>query len=250
MGFFAGGQLKRIDLAGGPPQALAQATRVQGGAWNPDGTILFAASITSPLSRVSSRAGAPTVVTHIAPGHIGHRFPRFLPDGRHFLFWVYGSPDTQGIYLGSLDGGEPRRLVAGESAGAWAPPGLMLFVRQGALVAVPFNAEQGAIRGEPVTVADPVGSESGFGRFSVSAAGLVAYRAGTAERRQLTWFARDGTRMGAAAGPDGSGLTWPELSPNGRRVAVARGGQGSRDVWLIDLVRGAITLILNWKPRP
>jgi Tol biopolymer transport system component len=112
IGFFAESKLKRIDIAGGPPQALADAPAARGGAWNPDGTILFAASQAGPLSRVSASGGEPAVVTRIVQGQLSHRLPRFLPDGRHFLFFVQGSAATQGIYWGSLDGGEPRRLVA------------------------------------------------------------------------------------------------------------------------------------------
>jgi serine/threonine protein kinase/Tol biopolymer transport system component len=236
IGFFAGEQLKRVDLAGGAPQTLTKVSVGIGGAWSPDGTILFAAAITSPLMRVSAAGGNPTAVTRINPGHIGHRLPRFLPDGRRFLFSVYGNPDTQGIYIGSLDGGEPRRLVASDSAAAaWAAPGWMLLVRQGALVALPFDVDRGVSIEQAVTVADSVES------FSVSATGLIAYRARGAQRRQLTWYGRDGTRVGTAGGPDENGIIWPELSPDGRRIAVARGIQGGRDVWLIDLMRGGTT---------
>jgi Tol biopolymer transport system component len=244
IGFFAGGKLKRIDLAGGPPQTLADAPAGRGGAWNPDGTILFAAIGGGPLLRVSARGGQPAAVTERrGPEQDSHRFPQFLPDGQHFLFFVMGDAGTQGIYLGSLDGGEPRRLVANDSAGAWAPPDRLLFVRQGALVAVPFDAEKGETTGEPITVADPVSFDAQFrfGGFSVSAAGRVAYRPGGSQRRQLTWYRRDGKPVGVAGEPDDANAQYPELSPDGRRVAVTRAVQGNFDVWLIDLVRGGTT---------
>jgi len=244
IGFFASGKLQRIDIAGGPPEALADAPAGRGGAWNPDGTILFAASQAGPLSRVSTRAGEPGVVTRTVQGQLSHRFPQFLLDGRHFIFFVQGSAATQGIYWGSLDGGEPRRLVASDTAGAWAPPDRLLFVRQGALVATPFDTETGEIKGEPITVADAVGVDAGIyhGGFSVSADGRVAYRAGGSERRQLTWFERDGKLVGTAGAPDETGLFYPELSPDGRRVAVTRTVlQNNADVWLIDLARGGTT---------
>jgi len=241
IGFFADGKLKRVDVAGGPPpQVLAEASGA-GGAWNPDGTILFAAAFRGPLWRVSDRGGEPRVVTRIGEGQDGHRSPFFLPDSRRFLFFATGGAEAQGIYLGSLDGGEPRRLMTNESAGAWAPPGWILFVRQGALLAAPFDAEKGELSGEPVTVADAVGRVENRGGFSVSAGGLVAYRAGGSERRQLMWFARDGQRVGTAGGPDGNILRWPELSPDGRRVAVVRTLESYEDVWLLDLVRGGMT---------
>jgi serine/threonine protein kinase len=147
IGFFASGKLQRTDIAGGPPETLANAPAGRGGAWNPDGTILFAASLEGPLSRLPAKAGEPEVVTRIAQGQLSHRFPQFLPDGRHFLFFVQGSAATQGIYWGSLDGGEPRRVVASDTAGSWAPPGRLLFVRQGALVTTSFEMATGEIPG-------------------------------------------------------------------------------------------------------
>jgi Tol biopolymer transport system component len=240
IGFFAGGKLKRVDTAGGPPQVVADVFAARGGTWNSDGTILFASASVGPLSRVSARAGEPAVVTRIVQGQVSHRFPQFLPDGKHFLFFAQGSATTQGIYWGSLDGSEPRRLVANDTAGAWAPPGRLLFVRQGALVATPFDAEKGEITGDAMTVADPVGSDAGFfsAGFSVSAEGRIAYRAGGLERRQLTWFERDGKRAGTFLEMDESVLLYPELSPDGLWVALNRTVQNNGDVWLIDLAQG------------
>ena len=124
----------------------------------------------------------------------------------------------QGIYLGSLDGGEPRRVMANDTAGAWLSPDQLLFVRQGALVAIPFDVEQGEITGDPKTVADPVGVDIAFyfGGFSVSAEGRVAYRAGGLEHYQLTWFARDGKRVGTVGEPDEA----PPNFPNSLRMVA------------------------------
>jgi eukaryotic-like serine/threonine-protein kinase len=243
IGFFAGGRLKRIDLGGALPQALANAPASRGGAWNPDGTILFATSNAGPLFRVSARGSDPVVVTRMLPGHISHRFPQFLPDGQRFLFFVQGSPEAQGIYLGALNGGEPRRLVANDTPGVWAPPNRIFFVRQGALVATPFDAETGAFTGDPITVADPVAIDAAFnlGGFSVSAVGPIAYRAGGSERRQLTWFERSGKSVGAAGDPDERNVLYPELSPDGRRAAISLTVQNNTDVWLIDVMRGSRT---------
>jgi GrpB-like predicted nucleotidyltransferase (UPF0157 family) len=99
IGFFSSGKLQRIDIAGGRPQPLANAPANRGGAWNSDGTIVFAASQIGPLSRVSASGGEPEVVTRIVQGHLSHRFPQFLPDGRHFLFFVQGSVAHAGNLL-------------------------------------------------------------------------------------------------------------------------------------------------------
>ena len=101
VGFFADGKLKRIDVAGGPPQALAEAPAGRGGTWSRDGTIVFAASNASPLWRVPASGGQPVAITKLdLPRQGSHRFPQFLPDGRHFLFFAQGNPDAQGIRSG------------------------------------------------------------------------------------------------------------------------------------------------------
>jgi Tol biopolymer transport system component len=241
IGFFAGGQLKRIDIAGGQAQALADAPAGRGGAWSPDGTILFAPANVGPLSRVSATGGATAIVTRVGQGQSSHRYPQFLPDGQRFLFFVQGSREIQGIYLGALDGGEPRRLVANDTAGAWLPPDRILFVRQGALVSMMLDVEQAELTGELVTIANPVGVDSVFNLagLSVSPQGFIAYRDGGSEPNQLTWFGRDGTRVGTAGG---SNLIYPELSPDDRHVALSRAAQGGGyDVWLMDLLRGGLT---------
>jgi dipeptidyl aminopeptidase/acylaminoacyl peptidase len=97
--------------------------------------------------------------------------------------------------------------------------------------------------GDPVKVANQVAIEgnTNLGGFSVSTDGRVAYRVGGAAVRQLTWFDRTGKSMGVAGEPDSNNLQYPELSPDGRRVAMSRTVQGNFDIWLLDLVRGGLT---------
>jgi Tol biopolymer transport system component len=124
----------------------------------------------------------------------------------------------------------------------YAAPGRLFYIQQGALMERSFNAERGEFTGEPVPVASPVDSDgASSGGFSVSQNGTLAYRTGASERRQLMWFDRAGTSLNAAAEPDDSNLNFPELSPDGHRVAVARTVQNNQDVWIIDLVRGGAT---------
>ncbi len=242
IGFFATGKLKRIDIAGGPPQALADTGGLHGGAWNADGTILFNASVSGPLSRIAASGGEPVAVTRLdSPRQTDHRFPQFLPDGRHFLFHALGTPEAAGIYLGSLDGGEPKRLAAADTAGAYLAPGMIAFVRQTTLMAQHLDLKRGELTGDPVSLADPVGSNAfAFGGFSVSAAGQLAYRGG-GELRQLKWYDRTGKAVGVAGEPDSTSLLYPELSPDGGHVALVRTVQSNPDVWLMDLVRGGMT---------
>jgi Tol biopolymer transport system component len=238
LGFFASGQLKRIDFAGGSAQALATVLNARGGRWAPDGTILFAPTITGPLFRIPATGGKAVAVTTLDK-QIGHRFPQFLPGGRQFLFHALGTPGTGGIYLGSLDGPEMTRLTAADAAGVYAPGGLLLFVQAGTLLAQRLDIEQRALVGNPVTVADPVGVDgfTGAVAVSVSATGPVAYRAGGASRRQLTWFDRSGKALGVVGAPDENNLLAPRVSPDGRRVAAHRTVQGNVDIWLLDADR-------------
>jgi Tol biopolymer transport system component len=245
IGFFASGKLYRIDIAGGPPQPLTNtsATTARGGAWNMDGTILFAPMPNGPLSRIAASGGEPVVVTRLdPPRQLGHRFPQFLPDGRHFIFYATGNPEASGIYLGSLDGGDPKRLTAADTAGTYLKPDRIVFVHHGALVARRLDLGHGELTGDLVTLADRVGIDVYRGGFSVSTDGRVAYRVGgRAERRQLTWLDRTGKAVGVAGEPEATNLLFPELSPDGRRVAMVRTVENNQAVWLMDLVRGGFT---------
>ncbi len=243
IGFFGGGKLRRLDLNGGPPQALADAAGGRGGTWGRDGVILFAPVAGGGIVRVPAAGGEAVPVTRPTTGQANHHFPHFLPDGRQFLFFAQGTNERIGVYLGALDGGEPVRLTAAESAPAFLPPDWVLWVRQGALVARRIDLPRRALTGEAVTLADPVGFDGALatGAFAVSAAGLVAYRAGGTSRRQLTWVDRTGRVLGTIGAADDEALQYPELAPDGRRVAVDRTVKGNRDVWVFDVSRGVPT---------
>jgi serine/threonine protein kinase len=234
IGFFDGSNLKRIDLAGGAPQTLTQAAN-RGGAWSPDGTILFARSTTSPLFRMSASGGEVVAVTKLDK-QASHRFPQFLPDSRQFVFYAQGPPETGGIYLGSLDSPESKRLTAADTAGAYLPTGWLLFVRGGTLLARRLDLVRKELIGDPVTVADSVITDSltNSSGISIAGTGVLAYRTGgPSGRHQLIWFDRAGKNLGALGAPDES-LTAPRLSPDGRRVALYRVVQGNPDIWLMD----------------
>ena len=259
VGFFAGGALRRLDLGGGAPQTLAPATNGSGGTWSADGVILFAPSTTTSLMRMSAGGGAATAVTMLGPQQGGHVAPYFLPDGRRFLFGAFGAPDTAGIYVGALDGSASTRLAPADSSGVFLPGlagafgggGWLLWVRAGTLGAQRLDAAQTALTGEPVTLADGV-AVGAFGpnAVSVAAAGLVAYRTGGGSLRQLTWVDRSGTMRGTVGDPNSS-LDGPRVSPDDRRVVVARTAQGNQDIWLLDGARTSrvtFDAALDWFP--
>jgi Tol biopolymer transport system component len=241
VGFFADGKLKRFDLIGGVVQVVADAPYARGGTWNPDGVIVFAPSAADPLMRVAATGGTVAPVTRLAAGQGSHRWPQFLPDGRRFLFLMAtGQPQTRGVYVGSLDGGEPTRVMPAETAAAYAAPGFLLLVSQGLLAAYPFDAARATVAAEPIPVAQGVGTDDGafHSAFSVSAQGVLAHRAGAGARRQLVWIDRTGKMLGGIGSPDESAHQGPELAPDGQRVALMRTVQGNFDVWLIDVGRG------------
>ena len=245
--FFADGKLKRFDLAGGGPQPLADAPDGAGGTWNRDGVILFAPSgAGSGLMRVAATSGIKTASTRLGAGAWNHLFPVFLPDGRRFLFFVRNRPDLQGVYLGSLDTLEAHRLVASDTAAVFAPPGFLLLVREGVLVAYPFDPALGTLAGEPVRVAQGVESASYRGAFSVSETGLLAHRTGVAtKRRQLLWIDRRGTVLSSLWPSDVNRLLFSQLAPDGQRVAVGRTLNENSDIWLIETARGVATRLTS-----
>jgi eukaryotic-like serine/threonine-protein kinase len=235
--FFAEGTLKRLDLGGGAPQILAGAAGARGGSWNRDGVILFSLS-SGPLLRVEAIGGQSVSATAL-DRQSSHRYPFFLPDGRHFLFFATGATgETTGIYLGALDSPGAQRLTQAQTPGVYLSPEWLLWVRADTLVAQRLSLERKALVGEPVTLADSIFADANSPvPVSISATGVVAYRAGAVRRRQLTWFDRTGTALGTLGAADENRPSNPRISPDGRRVVVSRSVQGNFDIWLLDGTR-------------
>jgi eukaryotic-like serine/threonine-protein kinase len=241
--FFADNKIKRIDVAGGPPQTLVSTSPGRGGAWNTSGVIVFAAT-DGPLRRVSEKGGESTPLTRVeTPQQLNHRFPQFLPDGQHFLFYVRGAPEVQGIYVASLDGAPMRRLLDADPATPYYTARHLLFIRQGALLAQPFDVDRLELNGSPFPVAEPIAVDPvGLGApLSVAAAGSLAFRPTVGGRRhQLIWFDRKGHEISTVGNPDTATPLHPELSSDGRRVAISRNVNGNVDIWLLETNRGLL----------
>jgi len=255
LGFMAQGKLKRIDFAGGSAQTLADGigTGSNGaqGAWNSDGKILFATSAFSNLSSIPSAGGERSEATKLDPsnGEIGHLWPEFLPDGKHYLYHVRSAEGAEfQIYAGTLGSSKRTLLLNGVTNARYAPrrggyPGYLLYVRDGTLTAQSFDDRSLTFTGDPIRVAQPVLTTTGAtgADFSVSPGGILAYRGGAVTREEeLAWYDRTGKQIASV-------LRRPELiyfqrlSPDGKKVAFNQGRQGSGqrlDVWLQDLVRG------------
>jgi serine/threonine protein kinase len=246
LGFYAKGKLMRVDLAGGGPRALADSGNSPGGAWGPDGTILFTPTNTGPLYRVPSTGGQPAGVTELrVPDEASHRYPTFLPDGRHFLFFVAGHADATAVYLGSLDSKNTRRVLESDSAAVFVPPQYVLFRQQDTLLARRFDPKTFETTGDSLPVAEQVSGDQGtLGEIAASAShtGVIAYRPLPSYPHQLTWFDRAGRRTGTLGDQDASasGPRGLRISPDGRTVALTRDVQGNIDVWLMDVARGVL----------
>ena len=251
IGFFADGRLKTMFVSGGEPLDLCDAPNGRGGTWSREGTIVFAPSLQSALYSVPAAGGTPTVVTQLDGSKLQgtHRFPAFLPDGRHFLYYASTQSPLQmefsgpwdGIFLGSLDGGADRFLVRSESEAQFASSHL-LFMRRNELLAVPFDPRNPAVSGEPSVLAENVERDMGRskGGFTVSEGGTLVYHPGAeANATQLTWLDRAGRPLGTVGEPGFLGD--PELSPDGRRVVVSVLDAATRTVqiWLYDLGNSA-----------
>jgi eukaryotic-like serine/threonine-protein kinase len=245
--FFADGKLKRIDLTGGPSRVLATAPVGRGGSWSQDGVIVFTPGPRAPLYRVSSDGGEAVALTRLDPPRLtSHRAPYFLPDGRHFLFQGLGDSEL-GVFLGSLDQPEPRRVL-NAARGAIYAAGHVLFVRDAALFAQRFDAGKLQLAGEPFQVASQVASQNGFAVSSAGNGTVVYRRESRPEIRQLIWFDRSGQMSGHIGDPDKTSLLNPELSPDGKRVAVERTvgaigpvGAPATEVWIMETVAGVPT---------
>jgi Tol biopolymer transport system component len=242
LGFFAQGKLKKIAVTGGPAQVLCDAGAGGGGTWNASGTIVFAQTFASGLMRVSSAGGTPVPVTTLdtAKQERSHRWPSFLPDGRHFLF-VAMSPTK--IYVGSIDSNDRTELVASDSQAAYAD-GHLLFVRQGTLLAQPFDSVRSKVTGESFPVGEDVRFAGPIAQaaFSASTTGILAYRTGTAsEPSQLVWFDRNGKPLSTVS--DKVDQAAIALSPDGTRVlaSLLDPVRNTRDLAIYDLHDGRRT---------
>jgi Tol biopolymer transport system component len=240
--FFTASSLKKIDLPGGPAVTICPIPALSGGgAWNRSGVILF--GTVSGIQRVSAGGGSPVNVTKVDPGRgeTAHRWPFFLPDGRHFVFTVGSSRlDGRGIYLGDLESPRTIRLIAEETNAQYSPPGFLLFARADVLTAQPFDAAGFRLSGDPFPVAEKLKRfDPALVAIYSTGAGHLVYASGAGIMQyQMVWFDRKGARL-SSLGPIAE-YSNPALSPDGRTVAVSIRDEASkkRDIWLFDLVRG------------
>jgi len=241
--FFAQGKLKRLDIRPGTLTSLADVTEPRGGAWGPDGTILFAPFWRAPLMRVSANGGQaqPATTLDASKFETTHRFPWFLPDGEHFLYFA-GShlteidSDSNAIYIGSLKTKERKRLLQARSNVVYTA-GQLLFVRDNVLLAQPFDAGKLTLTGEPRRIAEGVFYEPTYYRAAFSAAddGTLIYAPGSRSAlRRLTFLDRAGKQLEIPGDP--AYIASVRFSDDGTKAALTIGDLA--DIWVADLQRG------------
>lgn len=246
IGFFAGGKLMKIPADGGPVVTLADAPNPRGGTWGASGVIVFTADYSSGLLKVNAQGGVPEPATVLdRTRHSTHRWPWFLPDGKHFLFLAAnhtgGDPQQNGIYFASLDNKESRLIVATESSAQYAF-GYLLYRVNTALVAQPFDPQSGTIKGPAIPLMNNLRDDVGVWRsiFSVSQNGLMTYETGSSSsvKSVMLWFDRAG-KSTPTCDPEEKGIIDVRLSPNNKEAAYA----GATAIWTCDLERNTKTRV-------
>ncbi len=225
------GKLKRSDLSGGNAQVLCDAARLVGGTWNKDGVIVFAPAYGTTLQQVSAQGGEPKPI-HTEAGEVTReRFPYFLPDGRHFLFYR----EPAGIWVGSLNSPEVKQLVTNTGVAIYAAPGWLIYLRNDALVAQAFDAEKLTVAGESMPIITGEKNRAPVKRFSISDNGILVWQGQWLRDYQLAWFDRQGKQTGVIDTPTKVYVGQdPYLSPDGKRLVVKR----DQNLWVIDLEKG------------
>jgi len=249
LAFYADTRLKRIDVAGGPVIDLVDDVSPRGGTWNRAGDILFTRGAMSPTFRVSAGGGPVTAVTALdtTEGEATHRYPHFLPDGRHFLYLARRSGAGGGVepwIMAQELGSSKRTRVVEVASNVMYASGYLLYVRGRILVAQPFDTKSLSVTGAAVPLVDDVRMDERFSRgvFAVSENGILVCMTGNVQTRtQLRWLDRSGKPLGDVGDP--ADYTYggvPQISPDGKTAAlpIANRDMGNSGVWLVDLASG------------
>jgi serine/threonine protein kinase len=255
IGFGAGGKIKRVDIAHRLLRTVCEVPGAEyfGGTWNQHNTIVFSSGLA--VLRVPADGGqsAPITTLDRSRGETAHRYPAFLPDGRHFIYSIHSAdPANAGVYVGALDSPDRTRVLEAVSMSAYAEPGFLIYQNSSALMAQPFDATRLRVEGTPVRIAESVvvpfvpaaHTKAGLAAFAVSASGAIIYRSGDARTRfaRLQWFDRTGKPLDEIGEP---GVFWGlALSPDEKRVALTlHDAQLGRDLWTVDLSTGVRTRV-------
>jgi len=246
------GKLKKISVSGGPAQTVCELTGIAlGGTWSREGVIIYGTT-SGTISRVPAAGGTPSPVTglDVSRQDVGHSFPVFLPDGRHFVYFLASRKvENVGLYAGSLDSKPAEQSSKLITATFFAPvyvpssrpgSGHLLFRRESTLMAQSFDERELKLSGEAQAIAEQLDSYNSNGFFSASPNGVLVYATkGPVLESRLSWLDPKGRLLGSAGEP-GYYLD-VSVSPSGTQAAMGRIGSGIVDLWLLDLVRSSNT---------
>jgi Tol biopolymer transport system component len=247
IGFFAQGKLKKVDVFGGTPQTICDASSGRGGTWTSNGVIVFAPQSTGALYRVPAEGGKVEGTTlYDSAKEVSHRWPCILPDGKHFLFTIAsGRADASGIYIGSIDSKEKKRLLSDRSRAVYAS-NYILFMREGNLMAQQFDAKRLELTGDVSVVAPNLDFDPGLSAssFSGSANELLTYMNAGDFTNELTWVDRSGKPLSKVT-TQAAIYVNPTISPDGKKLAVGLPDStgGLYDVWISELARGTFSRV-------
>ncbi|MGH9867099.1 MAG: protein kinase domain-containing protein [Candidatus Polarisedimenticolia bacterium] len=243
LGYFADGKLKTIDLRGGSPRVLADAPTGRGGSWSREGVILFAPNLTSPIHRVPAAGGASEPVTRYDPKtEITHRWPLFLPDGRHFLYVsrakTSGNREVGRLMLAALDAPDATVLVEDATNAQLVEPGFLIYGRSGNLYAWKFDASSLRLEGQPLPIVQEKLSywePKNFIPFTASDDGTIVYLPQAVRSNEMRWYDRGGRPLGTL-GFAGYHIN-PRISPDGTKIVYMKADspQSLSDIWIRDL---------------
>jgi len=257
IGFFAGGQLKKVAVTGGAVRRLCDAPSGRGGAWTDDDTIIFspAASSNTTLMQVSAEGGQPSVFGTLSEGAVTQRWPQALPGGTHVLYTENATTsdfEASNLVVAPLAGGAPKIVVRGGYNGRYiqdtsnpgsSAGGHLTYMQQGALYAVPFDLVRLEAVGQAVVAAEGIAADPGFGSAQIAYAsnGTLVYVRGqaVASLAPVNWIARDGKVSTLRA----EAIRWsePRFSPDGRKLAIAINDGKQADIWIYDLAGDRMT---------
>jgi Tol biopolymer transport system component len=250
--FFSGKFLKKVKIAGGAPENICETEASPGGgSWNRNGIILFAPGLSGGLYRVAASGGKPQEVLGLneSKSERADLWPQFLPDGKHFVFYLQtDSAETSGVYAGSLEQAEYRRLFTSQTNAVYSSvspdspkSGYLLYINERTLMAQQFNAGRLETADDPVALANDIGAvrSLALAPISVSTTGVLVYESVGQSTRQMVWMDRAGRQIATAGEPGAWGP--PRISPDGRRAVVAKTGADgmTAHLWLLDGNGGA-----------